>query len=165
MKDSDARGLVLNRLYDLRHQIEYANMSDFADIGVDAKIIPAIVEQLAQQDLVKWNPQKAMAGRYLALMAKITARGVDVIEGNTTAPIAITIDSSVNVHGSQNVQIGGSGNVQTVTMDIERMINAVDGANVSSTEKEEAKSLLKKISENKLVRTLLSQWVGGKFLW
>jgi hypothetical protein len=71
----------------------------------------------------------------------------------------------VNVHGSQNVQIGGSGNVQTVTMDIERMINAVDGANVSSTEKEEAKSLLKKISENKLVRTLLSQWVGGKFLW
>jgi hypothetical protein len=159
MKDSEARGLVLKRLYDIRREVEYADAKDFEGIPIEPKVIPNIVEQLAQQKLVTWNPLK-LHGGYAALMAKITVFGSDVIEGNIESPITITVDSSVNVHGSQNVQVGGQGNVQTVTMDIDKMISAVDGSS-DVTEKAEAKSLLQKIAGNKLVQEIIRKYLLG----
>ena len=52
--------------------------------------------------------------------------------------------------------------MQNVTMDIEKMISMVDSANASVTEKAEAKSLLQKISESKLVQTILNGWWKGQ---
>jgi hypothetical protein len=49
-----------------------------------------------------------------------------------------------DVHASQNVQIGGQGNVQIVTMDVDKMITAVESSNATFAEREEAKSILKK---------------------
>jgi hypothetical protein len=162
MKDSAARGIVLKQLYDIRHQLDRANGSDFAGLPIEPKILPNILDQLAQQNLIDWNPLRGGMGSYLAFMAKITAFGVDVVEGNVASPITVTIDSSVNVHGSQNVQVGGQGNVQTVTMEFEKMINAVEGADVSVSEKAEAKSLLQKIAGDKLVQSVISKYVLGK---
>ena len=159
MKDSEARGLVLRRLYDLRHVKQYADPSDFTSTSLEQNVVPNIVEQLTQQGLVDWNPLRAHGG-YATFMARITAFGVDVVEGTQRSPISITIDSSVNVHGSQNVQIG-QGNVQTVTMDIGKMISAVDGSNATVTEKSEAKSLLQKIAGNKLVQEIVSKYLLG----
>jgi hypothetical protein len=88
-------------------------------------------------------------------MAKITAFGADVIEGSTPPPISINVDSSVNVHGSQGVQIGGQGNVQNITMDVGKLMNAVDAGTGTMQEKEEAKSLLKKVLENPLAKFAL----------
>ena len=51
--------------------------------------------------------------------------------------------------------------MQTLNMDFDKMITAVDGADVSVTEKAEAKSLLQKISDNKLVRSIISKYVFG----
>jgi hypothetical protein len=161
MKDSDARGLVLRRLYDIRHQLDRADASDFVGLPIEAKVLPNILDQLAQQNLIEWNPARGAMGRYLAFMARITAFGVDVVEGNTVPPISVTIDSSITVQGSQGVQIGGQGNTQTVTMDVEKLINAVDGSNASETEKAEAKSLLHKIGESKLVQEVLRKWLLG----
>lgn len=42
---------------------------------------------------------------YMAYMARITAYGVDVVKETTPSPITITIDQSVNVCASQNVQM------------------------------------------------------------
>ncbi len=84
-----------------------------------------------------------------------------VIEENVPPPIAITIDSSVNVHGSQNVQVGGSGNVMNVKMDFEKMINAVDQAQVSEPQKAEAKSLLRQLAENDLVQWIIKKCMTG----
>jgi hypothetical protein len=92
-------------------------------------------------------------------MAKITAFGADVVEGNTPPPISINIDSSVSVHGSQGVQIGGQGNVQNVTMDVGKLMNAVDAGTGTMQEKEEAKSLLKKVLENPLAKFALDLFV------
>ena len=61
--------------------------------------------------------------RYRAVMAKINAYGVDVIERRVQPPIAINIDQSVNVHGSQGVQIGGSGNVQNINLTLDKLNN------------------------------------------
>lgn len=162
MRDGDARGVVLKRLYDIRHRRDRANASDFAGLPIEPRVLPNIMEQLAQQNLIDWHPVREGMDNHLIFMARITAFGVDVVEGNVASPITVTIDSSVNVHGSQNVQVGGQGNVQTVTMDIERMINAVDGANVSAAEKTEAKSLLQKIALNKLVQSILTKYILGQ---
>jgi hypothetical protein len=162
MKDSEARGLVLRRLYDIRHESDGADARDLEGVlPIDPKILPNILDQLAQQNLVTWKPLRSGMGAYLAFMARITAFGVNVIEGTAAAPITITVDSSVNVQGSQNVQIG-HGNVQTVTMDIGKMINAVDGSDASASEKAEAKSLLKQIGESKLVQEMLRKFLLGK---
>ena len=77
----------------------------------------------------------------------------------------MTIDSSINVSASQGVQIGGAGNVQNVSIDIEKMMSMIDSASGTITEKEEAKSLLKILVENKIIRgvlgALLKVWSGG----
>jgi hypothetical protein len=160
VKDSDARGIILRRLYDLRDEKNHANEGDFEDLGVESATLGRLLEQLADKNLIRWNPIKgAMGVGYLALMARIAASGVDVIEGNIQPPISITVDSSINVHGSQGVQIGGQGNVQNLTMDVHKLMNVVDQGTGTIQEKEEAKSLLKKLFENPLVKGAIDWWV------
>lgn len=159
MKDSDARGLVLRRLYDIREKQDYANINDFGGLDLESKTLGRMLEQLAEQNLIKWNPKKGSMGvGYLALMAKITAYGADVIEGNIPAPISISVDNSVSVHGSQGIQIGGQGNVQNITMDVGKLMNAVDGGAGTMQEREEAKSLLKRVIESPIAKVALDWW-------
>jgi ABC-type transport system substrate-binding protein len=67
--------------------------------------------------------------------ARITSRGIDVIEGNATSPFAINI-----VHSSSNVQIG-EGNAQSFTFSGEKIVGAINNSNATTTEQEKAKSL------------------------
>lgn len=160
MKDSEVRGLVLQKLYEVRHVKDFVFIPDELGLtDINPQILGNIAKQLDQQNLIQFS--QVMGNRYPSGNARIKSFGIDVVEKTTTASIAITLDQSVNVHGSQNVQIGGQGNVQNVTMDIDKMMNTVDSSDVSTTEKEEAKSLLKKISENKLVQTALGNWIKG----
>jgi hypothetical protein len=122
-----------------------------------------VLEQLAQHNLIDWKPLKGSGGHYMTYMARIKAGGVDVIEGTANPAISISVDNSVSVHGSQGVQIGGQGNVQTVTMDVGHLLNAVDGGAGTQQEKEEAKSLLKKITENPLVKAAFELWAKSHF--
>jgi hypothetical protein len=115
MKDSEARGLVLRQLYDLRHQIDYVNQSDLENVPIERKVMPSILKQLADKNLIAWNLARGGMGSYFAYMAQITAFGIDVVEGTAQAPIAVTIDSSVHVLGSQNVQVGGQGTCKPST--------------------------------------------------
>ncbi len=165
MKDSEVRGIILQRLYDIRHSNN--GMIDIPDGLAIMNIAPMVLgncaAQLDEQRLIKFR--QYMGRGYRAGHGSITAFGVDVVEGNVRPPIAVTIDSSVNVSSSQGVQIGGLGNVQNVTLDVEKMINMVDSADGTVIEKEEAKSLLKKLSENKIVQGVLAavvkSWSGG----
>ena len=161
MNDKDARGLVLKRLYDVRHDVDYANQSTLQDLGLPPNVTWNILDQLNQQRMITWNPKRGGMGTIIAYMARIAADGVDVIEGSKASPIAITLDNRISVHGSQGVQIGGQGNVQNVTMDIEKLNSIIDSSDASQTEKEELKSLLKKLSENRLVQTAFKWWLGG----
>jgi hypothetical protein len=155
VKDSEARGIVLKKFYDLRGEQSHLEMTDLEDTGLPRNSVERVLEQLAEQKLINWNPRKNYMGgenRYVVIMAMISSFGVDVVEGGAKPPIAITIDASVNVHGSQAVQIGGQGNIQNVTLDVERLNTFIDSANASITEKEEAKGLLKRLAENPLVK-------------
>ena len=164
MNDSDARGLILRRLYDIRDVKEYANIEDFDDLNIEPDTLGRLLEQLAEKSLIKWNPKRSSmsgAAEYLLFMAKIKASGADVIEGKSKSPISITVDNSVKVHGSQGVQIGGQGNVQSITMDVGKLMNAVEAGTGTMQEKEEAKSLLKKVLENPLAKAALDWLLGA----
>jgi hypothetical protein len=63
--------------------------------------------------------------------------------------------------GKQGVQIGGSGNVQNVTLTLEKLNNYIDSAGATTQEKAEAKSLLKAALENPLVQMAIKWWTGA----
>jgi hypothetical protein len=58
--------------------------------------------------------------------------------------------------------VGGAGNTQTVTMDIEKLFNAVDGSEASAAEKAEAKSLLQKVLDNPRAKKALDWFTKGQ---
>jgi hypothetical protein len=169
MKDSEVRGLVLKSLYDARHGNRGGHVNIPSELGVpgfdlqkndDIRVLGNVTKQLADQGLVKFH--EVVSTSYPSGLAQITASGVDVVEGDPP-PIPIVfpvvyahhVDQSVTVHGSYN-QVG-KGNVQNFGT-IEKLTLAVEQSQVTPQEKEEAKSLLTKLGENKLVMALLAKF-------
>ena len=159
MKDSEVRGIILQKLYDIRHSNNGMIMipDGLGIMNIESSVLGNCATQLREQSLIIFS--EVLGAGHRAGYGSITAFGVDVVEGNTRPPIAVSIDSSINVSGSQGIQIGGTSNIQNVTLDLEKMISMVDSAGGTITEKEEAKSLLKKLTENKLVQTVLGKWL------
>jgi hypothetical protein len=62
----------------------------------------------------------------------------------------------VTLSNSPHAQVG-TGNVQNFS-DIGKLITAVDSADANNTEKEEAKSLLEKLTNNKVVLAILKRF-------
>ena len=160
MTDGELRGIILEKFYKLRHQKDLLELGDIVSIDpAEHTRLVNICDQLDQHALIEWKPIRGLGG-VAAGMGKITARGVDVIEGTARAPITITLhDRRISVSESSNVQIGNS-NVQDVKFDIKKLIAAVDHSNASDTEKAEAKSLLEKLASNKLVQAVLAALFG-----
>lgn len=160
MKDSEFRGIVLRQFYEMRHVKDMLQLSDLNDLSQgNENQLANICDQLGEQGLIEWKPLRGM-GRTVAGMGKISAYGVDVIEGSRTPPIALTInDHSVRVSGSQHVQVG-SGNTQGVTISIDKLVAAIDHSSASADEKAEAKSLLAKLGSNPIVLKVLGAVAG-----
>jgi hypothetical protein len=115
MKDEEAGGLVLQRFYDIRHTTEDASPDEFRDLRIDENVLPNIVGQLADENLVVWKPHKSSStGKIDMFLAHIKVDGVKVVEGSKKAPIPILmgpfINQSTNVVNSPNSQVG-TGNV------------------------------------------------------
>jgi hypothetical protein len=94
-------------------------------------------------------------------MGKITANGVDVIEGNVTAPIAISIDKLISISGSMGVQIGER-NVQDIRLDAETITASIDQSGATVHEKEEAKSLWGRVLTNPLLAKIVGVAIGSE---
>jgi hypothetical protein len=120
--------------------------------GTNKVIAGNIAEQLKHHGYITWSEYH---GPYRQGRARITASGVDVIEGTRHSDITITVDQSTNIHHSQHVQVG-KGNIQNEG-DIHKMSLAIDEAVASMTEKDEAKSLLKKALDNPLLTVVLKK--------
>ena len=109
IKDSDRRAVALGTFYDQRHRQDWTPLPvDPAASAEEQTIVSNICKQLAQGGLIEW---KGVAGAAFG-MGRITNRGVDVMEGNETPPIALTtVDArQYSVASSSNVQIGDGGN-------------------------------------------------------
>jgi len=160
MKDNEIRGILLKKYYEKRRDGLFQwQTEDFEGMVLgkdfDEVDIFRACDQLADHGLIEWHPVKAH-GHSIHGTGKISAFGVDVVEGHSTPPISINFDSSISVHGSSNVQIGNS-NIQDVSLEIQKLIIAIDNANGTEAEKTEAKSLLKQLLEHPLLVSI----VGG----
>ena len=117
--------------------------------------------QLMQHGLIEGQKLEGMSEGLVGVMARITAHGVDVAEGEAKSPIAIHFheDKSVNITGSQGVVVGNS-NVQTLDFDVQKLIQAIDGSTVTEAEKREAKSKLAEFLRLPMVGSLLGAIAG-----
>ena len=117
MKDGDLRGIVLEKFYEIRNDSDLVNVAELPEIvSLEPNVIRRvnICEQLGQYGLIKWvsaNSTTSVGG-----FGKITARGVDVVEGTARAPITVTLhDHRISVSQSSNVQIGDSNTITQTT--------------------------------------------------
>ncbi|WP_092089357.1 hypothetical protein [Bradyrhizobium brasilense] len=116
--DFELRGEVLKATYDRRLE-----RGGFVQMPMDTlrhipiKHLELVCRQLDEHGLINWKGHIGGGG-----MARITARGVDVIEQNTEAPIAMNIfvGSSSHIH---NVASGTNSRVNTSSTDNSTNIN------------------------------------------
>ena len=164
MKDNDLRGLILKKYYDYRRRGLFSWMDDdFKDLpqpwGFDGKDLYRICDQLYENGLIEWHSVSDNGGQTIGGRGQISAFGVDVIEGTAKPPIAITADFSqqhISIQHSTGVQIG-NGNVQDLSVQIGKLVSAIDHSTAGEQQKAEAKSLLKRFLEHPLVASI----VGG----
>ena len=158
MTDGETRGIVLQKIYDQRHDRGgYATIPlPGFETTADRNRLDNICRQLAEHHLIKFKETVAGGG-----LACITADGVDVVEGRKSSPITVIFnDHSISVSGSQN-QIGNS-NVQTTTnVQFDRIKIAIDSANAPDSEKVEAKGILEKITSNPLLVSIIGSILSG----
>lgn len=156
MNDNELRGKLLKELYENRRE-------PWTQIGLDhfndsaAQETVRIAEQLSQHSLIEFK----MLNRHLGGQARITAFGVDVIEGTARSPIAISIGDSqtINISNSSYVQVGDN-NSQTINSGVHALIKTINESTASQAEKDEAKSLLKKLLEHPLVSAVVGGAIG-----
>jgi hypothetical protein len=97
--------------------------------------------------------------------AKLTVRGIEYVEksrkpisirGKKASPTSVIIHNHNSPGANFNL---GSGNIQQSWLELTSQ--KIDSATATSEEKREAKSLLTKISENKLLNTIIGSAIGS----
>lgn len=109
MTDAEIRGTLLKVFYDLRHNAGgWVPTSDMNVSGVERQVIGAVCEQLRDGGLIQWKPLIGAHEGFVIGMGKITAIGVDVVDGATRSPIAIQFREPVSTaHGPDNAEPTG----------------------------------------------------------
>jgi CRISPR/Cas system CMR-associated protein Cmr3 (group 5 of RAMP superfamily) len=149
MTDNDLRAILLKKFYDKRREGGFQwDKADFDDIEetLDSQDIFRICDQLNDHGLVQWKTLKAAGGVSVGGHGKISAQGVDVIEGTAKSPISINLDRSITVHGSSHVQIGNN-NTQGIEIHIREILEQIEKSPGTPEQKAEAKSKLKDFLE------------------
>jgi hypothetical protein len=150
MNDKELRSELLQLLYEKRSD-------PWTTIGMNAiqnreqSEVIRIAQQLAEYGLIEFK----MLNRHMGGQARISARGVDVIEGSTAPPIAMTIDQRQTIHISapSNVQIGDN-NIQQVQSSVVSLVSAIEKSSGTPEQKAEAKGLLRQFLAHPLVTAI-----------
>ena len=113
MKDGELRGIVLEKFYELRNRPDMVNVPSLPEmvaLDSDPYRLVRICEHLGEKALIEWesvNSHSSVGG-----FGKITAYGVDVIEGTTQPPFTMALhDHRISISHSSNVQIGNSNTI------------------------------------------------------
>jgi hypothetical protein len=163
MKDSVVRGRVLLLLYERRGEgsipFGHAEQAVQPPAGINRRDWLRAVAQLSEYRLIDWTPLEDKSGMgLLSGFAKINDLGVEVLEAGVEPPIRISIDKSrrITVPQQQQAPIGASTpQQQVITEALEKVITAINQADVSEQEKNEAKSLLRKLLSSKAGASVL----------
>ncbi len=163
MKHSVVRGCLLQLLYERRSEgfipFGHAEQAVPPPGGINPRDWLRAVAQLLECGLIDWTPLEDQSGMgLLSGFAKINDFGVKVLEAGVEPPIRISIDVGrrTSVPRQQQAPIGASTPQQeAITKALEKVITAINQADVSEQEKNEAKSLLRKLLGSKAACSVL----------
>jgi len=163
MKDSVVRGCLLQVLYERQNEgsIPFGHVEQAVPPpgGISRRDWLRAVAQLSEYRLIDWTPveDKSEMG-LLSGFAKINDLGIKVLEGGVAPPIRISIDEirRTKVPRQQQAPIAAiTSQQQAITEALEKVITAINQADVSEQEKNEAKSLLQKLLASKPAASVL----------
>jgi hypothetical protein len=163
MKDSVVRGRLLQLLYERRSEgstpLGSVEQAVSPPGGISRRDWLRAAAQLSEYGLIDWTPLEDKSGMgLLSGFAKINDFGVQVIEAGVASPIRISIDESRRTAVPQPEQASIAASTpqqQMITDALEKVITAINQADVSAQEKNEAKSLLRKLLGSKAAAKVL----------
>jgi hypothetical protein len=163
MKDSVVRGCLLQLLYERRSEgsipFGHAEQAVPPPGGISRRDWLRAVAQLSEYRLIDWTPLEDQSGMgLLSGFATINDFGVKVLEAGVAPPIRISIDERrrTKVPRQQQASIAASTLQQrAITEALEKVITAINQADVSEQEKNGAKSLLRKLLGGKAAAKVL----------
>jgi hypothetical protein len=162
MKDSVVRGCLLQLLYEQRGEgllpFGQAEQAVPPPAGINRRDWLRAVAQLSEYRLIDWTPLEEKSGMgLLSGFAKINDFGVRVLEAGVEPPIPVSIDKSRRPAVSKREQTSRKrrSQQQAIAEALEKVITAVNQAEVSEQEKNEAKSLLRKLLGSKAASNML----------
>jgi len=153
MKDSVVRGRMLQLLYERRREgsipFGHGEQAVPPPEGINRRDWLRAVAQLSEYRLIDWTPLEDQSGMgLLSGFAKINDFGVKVLEAGVASPISISIDESrrTTVPRQEQAPIAATTpQQQAITKALDKVITAINQADVSEQEKNEARSLLRKL--------------------
>lgn len=160
MKDTQLRGIILTKYYERRRGQIFTPMPEDFDPPIAIEDILAISDQLGQHGLIEWKVLKSI-GNISAGLGKISAFGIDVVEGEATPGIKVELvqNKTISVSGSSNVVVGDH-NQLSVAQYISKLSQIIDKSNGTPEQKAEAKGLLRRLVEHPLVASIAGGAVG-----
>ncbi len=170
MKDSFVRGCLLQLLYERRSEgsipFGQGEQAVLPPGGIGRRDWLHAVAQLSEYHLIDWTPLEDQSGMgLLSGFARINDLGVKVLEAGVAPPLSISIDESPRTTVPQQEQAPlavSTPQQQMITEALEKVIMAINQADVSEQEKNEAKSLLRKLLGSKAAASVLG--AGGQSL-
>ena len=163
MKDSVVRGCLLQLLYERRSEgsIPFGHSEQAVPPpgGISGRDWLRAVAQLSEYRLIDWTPVEDQSGMgLLSGFAEINDFGIKVLEAGVASPIRISFDESrgTTVHRQKQAPIAAITPQQQLISDaLEKVIAAINQADLSEKEKNEAKSLLRKLLSSKAAAKVL----------
>lgn len=155
MTDTKLRGLVLRAFYERRiSRAPQSPETSWLGEETTSSELYRICKQLGEHGLINWSPFIGDGG-----VGKITAHGVDVIEGQRQSDIAVQLvhNYTTNISGSKNVIVGDH-NKQEVGTAFEELLRAIDSYAGSASEKEKSKSLLAQLAKSPVFAQVVGQF-------
>ena len=163
MKDSVVRGSLLQLLYEHRTEgsTPLGRLEQAAPPpgGISRRDWVRAAAQLSEYGLINWTPLEDKSGMgLLSGFAQINDFGVQVIEAGAASPIPISIDKRAALpRTGQTPMVASTQQQQIMTDAVEKVITAINQAGLSAQEKNEAKSLLRKLLGSKAAAKVLGR--------
>src|SRR5216117_3514901 len=163
MKDSVVRGRLLQLLYERRSEgsIPFGRLEQAVRPpgGISRLDWLHAVAQLSEYGLIDWTPLEDKSGMgLLSGFAKINDFGVKVLEAGVEPPIQISVDERRRTTTPKHEQAPitpSTPQQRRITGALEKVITAINQADVSEQEKNEARSLLQKLLSSKATAKVL----------